>query len=417
MAKKISTVAGNHFLLEVCVFLRNIIIARILGAESLGEFIFLILAIRLFAMSTDLATERYIMQVEKAKLKTALAGSHFIAQSRGILLAAMLLLMGIYGVHGINFPCYAFLAGSAFLRGFTHHGYRLKQRTLNFKPALYVEGSTMFLGTVAIFITISITPALELVCACMLAQAGMHTVLSHAFSSEQYQTTSDRETFFEIARFGFPLLLTSVTMFWSMQGERVVLSSFLNSGDFAHFSMLFQLALVPALLLGRIALTLGLPLLAQVKDHKEKFKTRVTAFQVTAYGVMIVFFALFVILANAVLELLFGADFKAEIVIIILVGFAQAIRLVRTPISIAAQALGQTDIPLKANLVRVTAALFGAFTIYTGGSLALLLAIACVGEIAACMVQSLLFSLRNRNPQPSATTPIPSINPNLREAS
>ena len=395
MAKKLSTVAGNHLLLEACVFLRNVIIARLLGAESLGEFIFLILAIRLFAMSTDLATDRYILQVDQSKLSSALAGSHYIAQIRGFFLAAMLLLMGLHNIHDISFACYAFLAGSAFIRGFTHQGYRLKQRSLNFTPALYVEGSTMLLGTLAIFTSISIAPRLEIVCACMLAQAGLHTALSHILSDESYRAAANKEMLVEMGKFGFPLLLTSLTMFWSMQGERVILSSIMSASEFAHFSMLFQLALVPALLLGRIALTLGLPILALVKNNWQQFSTRLTAFQVAAYGIMFVFFMGFVILANPTLALLFGPDFKAAFIIVILVGLAQSIRLCRTPISIAAQALGQTDIPLKANLIRVAASLMGAFFIYTGGSLTLLLATACIGEILAFVTQSILFTVRN----------------------
>ncbi|MCK0067844.1 oligosaccharide flippase family protein [Kordiimonas laminariae] len=416
MAKKLSTVAGNHLLLEGCVFLRNVIIARLLGAESLGEFIFLILAIRLFAMSTDLATERYILQVDQNRLKAALAGSHAIAQIRGLFLAAMLLLMGLHNVHNISFACYAFLAGSALIRGFTHQGYRLKQRTLNFTPALYVEGSTMLLGTFAIFTSISVVPSLEIVCACMLAQAGMHTALSHIFSGESYKAAAHKETFVDMVKFGFPLLLTSLTMFWSMQGERVILSSIMSSSEFAHFSMLFQLALVPALLIGRIALTLGLPILVLAKENWNNFSSRVTAFQVAAYGIMFVFFMSFVILVNPTLTMLFGADFKAEMMIIILVGLAQSIRLCRTPVSIAAQALGQTDIPLKANIIRVVASVLGAFFIYTGGSLQMLLATACVGEILACVVQSILFTARNRVPTQKFARRASTIKSNLREA-
>lgn len=413
LANKIGLVASNQLLLEACVFIRNIIIARFLGAESLGEFIFLILAIRLFAMSTDLATERYIIQADKKDLKSALACSHFIAQTRGLGLAAMLLLMGLHNVHGISFFCYALLAGSALIRGFTHQGYRLKQRSLNFRPALYVEGSTMLIGTFAIYIVVAIEPCLEVVCACMLAQAAMHTSLSHIMSDEKYTAESDSVMLKTVAKYGFPLLLTSVTMFWSMQGERVILSAVMPSDAFAHFSMLFQLALVPALVIGRIALSLGLPWLAQKQSNMDDFTESLSAFHVLTYGVMILFFLSFVLLSNPVLTILFGADFKAEMTIVFLVGLAQSLRLCRTPQSVAAQALAHTDIPFKANIIRVLAAITGALLVTAGGSLTSLLITACIGEGLAWVAQAILYSLRTRSkPEP---TPIKSSS-NFREA-
>ncbi len=393
---KIGIVAGNQLLLEGCVFVRNIIIARFIGAESLGEFIFMVLAIRLFAMSTDLAADRYMLQVNKKQLSAALACSHFIAQVRGLGISAMLLLMGLHNIHDISFVSYALLAGSALLRGFTHQGYRLKQRSLNFRPALFVEGFTALAGTFAIFVVVSAAPCIEAVCACMLAQAGVHTAMSHILSDEKYSAVANWNILKAILEYGFPILLTGIAMFWSMQGERVILSAMMPPANFAHFSMLFQLALVPALVLGRVALTVGLPVLAAQKDDWETFSKSLSGFHTIAY-VVIAFFAFFyVVLANTALTTLFGADFKAEITTIFLVGLAQSIRLCRTPQSVAAQALGQTDIPFKANLFRVMAALLGAFLVSLGASLITLLVIACIGEGVAWAAQGALFSIRNR---------------------
>lgn len=408
---KLGIVAGNQLLLEACVFIRNIIIARFIGAESLGEFIFMILAIRLFAMSTDLATDRYLLQADKKLLPEALAGGHFIAQARGLGIAAMLLFMGLHNVHNISFISYALLAGGTLLRGFTHQGYRLKQRSLNFRPALFVEGFTALAGTFAIFVVVSAEPSIEAVCACMLAQAGMHTALSHILSDGKYSATANWTTLRAIFEYGFPILLTGVAMFWSMQGERVILSAIMPSGNFAHFSMLFQLALVPALVLGRMALSLGLPVLAAQKNNWETFDKTLSGFHTITYSVMALFAFFFVVLANPTLTILFGADFKAEMTVILLVGLAQSIRLCRTPQSVAAQALGQTDIPFKANLFRVMAAFLGAFSVSLGGSLTALLVIACIGEGVAWAAQGAMFSIRNRSNTQSAKSVV-----NLQEA-
>lgn len=393
---RLGLVATNQMMREICVFGRNIIIARLIGAEQLGEFIFLILAIRLFAMSTDLAVDRYILQVDQKDTSHALAAAHLFIRGRSVILALLLAVMGLYGVQHISFACYGLLAGSAILRGFTHQGYRLKQRTLNFRPALYVEASTTIVATIAMYVVATHVPTLEAVCAVLLAQSGMHTALSHILSDDRYRAYASDDRLKHMFGFGWPLMLSGITMFWSMQGERVILSAMLSAEDFAHFSMMFQLALVPVLVVGRVALTAGLPALAAVANNHAAFQNRLDYFHLYIYGVATVFVLGFVFLANPVLGALFGPAFETSVSLLFLVALAQSLRLCRQPQSVAAQALGHTDIPFKANLVRVSAVLFAVVSVALGGSLMSLLVIACVGEGVAWAAQALLFSMRTR---------------------
>ncbi len=402
---RLGVVATNQIMREICVFGRNIIIARLIGAESLGEFIFLVLAIRLFAMSTDLAVDRYILQVNRNETKEALAAAHFFVRGRSIILALMLLIMGLYSVQNISFVCYALLASSAVLRGMTHQGYRLKQRTLNFRPALYVEASTTIVATVAMYIVVSSVPTLEAVCAVLVAQAGMHTALSHILSDGPYKAYASDARLKHMFRFGWPLMLSGITMFWSMQGERVILSAMLSAEEFAHFSMMFQLALVPVLVIGRVTLTAGLPALAAVAGDRVAFQNRLDYFHLYIYGLATAFVLGFVFLANPVLGALFGPSFETSVSLLFLVALAQSLRLCRQPQSVAAQALGHTDIPFKANLVRVSAVLFAVVSVALGGSLMSLLVIACVGEGVAWAAQGLLFSMRTRADARTNATP------------
>lgn len=396
-SKRVSLIAGNQLLIEACVFARNILIARLLGAETLGQFVFLILSIRLFAMSTDLATDRYILQASSKRLQKALGTSHFICRMRGALLAIILLLMGTHQVQGIAFAAYAALAASALVRGFTHKGYILKQRSLNFRPALYVEGLTAVAGLVAMYIVVSIASSLEAACACLVAQSFLHTGLSHAMSEEKYQSKFDWIELRKISRFGWPLLLTGVAMFWSMQGERLILSAMLPADAFAHFSMMFQLALVPILVISRMALSYGLPVLSALKSDFRAFQKQLDEFHRWVYAIGSAYALGFAMFANFALQGLFGADFRADISLILLVAVAQMIRLFRAPQSVAAQALGQTDIPFKANLVRVSFVMLAITAIMNGGSLHTVLILACIGEGFAWATQGLFFSFRNRN--------------------
>lgn len=396
-SKKVSLIATNQLLMEACVFARNILIARVMGAQTLGQFVFLILSIRLFAMSTDLAAERYILQSSRENIQAALSTAHFISRLRGVALAFILLLMGAHNVQGIEFVAYAALAASSLIRSFTHKGYVLKQRSLNFRPALYVEGLTSVAGLVGMYCVVSVAPSLEAACACLVAQSFLHTGLSHALSGERYQSNCNVQELLQIAKFGWPLLLSGVTMFWSMQGERLILSAMLPADAFAHFSMMFQLALVPILVISRMALSYGLPVLSGLKNDFARFEARLADFHHWIYAIGATFAFGFVLFANAALQTLFGNDFRADFDLVLLVAIAQMIRLFRAPQSVAAQALGHTDIPFKANIVRVSLVLIAIAAILNGGSLHTVLLLACIGEGLAWATQGFFFSLRTRS--------------------
>ncbi|MBL4838879.1 MAG: oligosaccharide flippase family protein [Kordiimonadaceae bacterium] len=405
--RKLSVITCNQMFLEVCVFLRNIIIARLIGAETLGEFIFLVLSIRFFAMSTDLAVDRFILQTEQSSINKALAGAHFIIRTRSCLLAVFLLIMGLLSFQGISASCYIILACGSCIRGFTHQGYRLKQRHLDFRPALYVEGFSAVLATFAMYATALYFPTLEAMCFVLLAQSVMHTVLSHLISKRPYYAPAEGSMLRQQLKFGLPLMCAGIAMFWSMQGERIILSTVLSAIEFAHFSMVFQLALVPILIAGRIALTLGLPLMANHKGSPVEFSILLTKFQKYHLGGAGLFVLLFIAAANPVLMLLFGADFKADLSLVALVAVAQGLRLIRIPHSVAAQAFGQTDIPFKANIIRVLAVPIAALSLSLNGSLTTLLGIACVGEVISWAVQRTLFLTRNSQLTCSTQRPNP----------
>jgi len=314
--------------------------------------------------------------------------------------------MGFNGIKDIGFSCFALLAVGAVIRGFTHQGYRLKQRSLNFRPALYIEGTTAIFGVVSLYIMTSAAPCLEVVCGCLMIQAAVHSALSHIMADTRYEAEIYVEQLRSMLSFGLPLLLSGAVMFWSMQGERLVLSAVMTATEFAHFSMLFQLALVPILVLSRMALTLGLPALASVKENRVLFQAKLDKFHQYIYLVAGAAALLFVIGANVALMTLFGPDFKAEIGLVFLLAIAQALRLCRAPQSIAAQALGQTDIPLKANIVRIVFVIGGIAVVLNGGSLTSLLTFACIGEGATWVAQAWLFSFRNREGGPANAMPL-----------
>lgn len=400
-SRKVSLIATNQLLMETCVFARNILIARLMGAETLGQFVFLILSIRLIAMSSDLAVERYILQAGAERLKEALSAAHCVSQWRSTAIALILLLMGLHQVQGIDFIAYAALALSALVRGLTHKGYVLKQRSLNFRPALYVEGLTSVVGLIGMYFIVSTVPSLEAACGCLVAQAFLHTGLSHALSDEKYQSAFDWIEFRALVQFGWPLLLSGVAMFWSMQGERLILSAKLPADEFAHFSMMFQLALVPILVLSRMALSYGLPLLSALKESSSRFEIQLNKFHQWIYAIGAAYAFGFILFGNAVLRALFGHDFHTDMGLILLVALAQMIRLFRAPQSVAAQALGQTDIPFKANLVRVSFVVIAIAFIVNGGTLHTVMILACLGEGFAWATQGFFYSIRNRNRLPA----------------
>jgi O-antigen/teichoic acid export membrane protein len=370
---------------EAGALARSVLIARALGAEELGRTMVLVLALRLAEMLADAGVERFLVARPGAIPAELLVALHGAILLRGLVTAAFLMALAL--------PAAALLPGAAgvatsaalalvpLLRGFVHLGYRLHERERRLGPLAMVEGGAVLAMLAAVPPALELTGDHRAMVAILAAQALAQVLLSHAMALAPWRAAFDRAVLAEVLGFGGPLVLNAALLFLTFQADRLVVVGWYGWAEVALYGVAFQLAMLPAQIAGRAAGSLLAPRLRGLTGAALAAVARAA---LAAHIVGALAFALgFAALAPVMIGMLWGAAFRPDAALALLLGFAAAGRILRTPLSLLAVARGRTGDPARANLWRAAALAPACAAATLGLPLHAIAGAAALGESAA----------------------------------
>jgi O-antigen/teichoic acid export membrane protein len=177
-------------------------------------------------------------------------------------------------------------------------------------------------------------------------------------------------------------MANAVLLFLTFYADRLIVARSFDLATLAVYGVALQLALLPAQIVGRAAATLLLPRFRQALA-KGLIEPAARAAVLSHVAMGAAFAAAFALLAPPAIAAVYGAPFRPDMALAAVLGAAAAFRIVRTPLSQLAVAIGRTGDPARANLLRA-AALGPALLAATAGlPLAAVAAAAALGEAAA----------------------------------
>jgi len=374
-------------LAEVGALTRSAILARMIGGEELGRAMVLTLVLRLAEMISDVGVERLLMQRHGAATPGLLAALHGACLLRGgtmaVLLAALALPMALAIKGGAAPEIYAALAIAPILRAFVHLDYRLAERELRLWPMAVVEGGAVTAMLAALPLALMVWGDHRAMLLVLLVQAGAQVMLSHLVAQPPYRIAFDRAVLAEVLGFGAPLALNAGLMFLTFQADRLIVAGWYGWADVAVYGVALQLAMLPAQISGRAAGSLLAP---RLRGLQSMALTSVIRRALGAYLVLgLAFTAGFALAAPSAIALVYGADFRPDAAIALAFGLASGARILRTPLSQLAVAMGRTGDPARANLWRAIALAPALVTASLGLPLLTIAAAAAFGEAAATL--------------------------------
>ena len=372
-------------LAEAGALARSAILARMIGGEELGRAMVLTLVLRLAEMISDVGVERLLMQRHGAATPGLLAALHGACLLRGlamaVLLAALALPMAFAFEGGATPEIYAALAIAPLLRSFLHLDYRLAERDLRLWPMAVVEGGAMAAMLAALPLALMVWGDHRAMLLVLLVQAGAQVALSHLVAGQRYRLTFDRAVLTEVLGFGAPLVLNAGLMFVTFQADRLIVAGWYGWAEVAIYGVALQLAMLPAQITGRAAGSLLAPRLRGLSGVVLTLVARRAVCGYLALGMA--FAAGFALVAPSAIALVYGADFRPDLTIALAFGVAAGARILRTPLSQLAVAVGRTGDPARANLWRAAALAPALITASLGLPLLAIAAAAALGELAA----------------------------------
>ena len=374
-------------LAEAGALARSAILARVIGGDELGRAMVLTLVLRLAEMVSDVGIERLLMQRPGVLPPALLAALHGASWLRGLGMAALLVALALPMASafqgGASVAIYAALALAPLLRGGLHLDYRLAERDRRLGPLAVVEGGAVLAMLAAVPLALAVWGDHRAMLLILLAQAFAQVVLSHLVARQRYRLALDRAVLAEVMGFGAPLVLNAGLMFLTFQADRLLIAGWYGWAEVAVYGVALQLAMLPAQIAGRAAGSLLAP---RLRGLTGAALTQVARQAVGLYLLAGLGFAAgFALLAPPAIELVYGAAFRPELSLALAFGLAAGARILRTPLSQIAVALGRTGDPARANLWRAMALGPALAAAWFGLPLTAIAATAALGETLATL--------------------------------
>lgn len=388
---------GVPLFVETAALGRAMVLALAIGAEDLGRAMVLALTLRLAEMVLDIGIERWLVVSPARDDADFIAALHGGALIKG--LATALLVSGLAWpmamgfADGASMASYAALAAAPLLRGFLHLDYRRIEAQRQFAPMAVVEGGAALGMLAALPVMVALFADARAMVGLIWVQAAAQVLLSHIVARQPYRLRFDGAVMAQLWRFGAPLVINAALMFLAVQADRFIVAGYYGWAEVAAYGIAFQLASLPAQIVGRAAASNLTAALAGPSG------ANVLGQALRNYALLgLVFAIMFALTAPMAIGLVFGADMRPSPALALGLGLAAGLRMARTPLSLRAVALGRTGDAARANLWRVGALLPALAAALAGLPLASIAFAAAVGEAAAFWRARQLLAQRDISP-------------------
>jgi O-antigen/teichoic acid export membrane protein len=379
-----------QFVVEGSAFLRNLVLARLIGADDMGLAVAIAVGVRIFEMMGDFGLERWLVQVRAGALDSARGTVHWLQAAKGCVLMALAMTLAA-PLTAVLQPrldpaVFALAAIAIGIRGFVNCDYRERQRERDYVGVLQVEGASNLVALVAVIPIALLTRDYSAIAWASILQAAVLSLLSHVVARRVIAFHLDPTTLREALRFGIPVSGNAILMFLAMQGDRLIVAAHFEPRALAAFAIAAQLTLLPALAGARFLLTFDLPrcarLVAGTREWQGYFRVRLM--QVT--GVSAVLAITLGLFGNRLIEFLYGSEFVTETAVLELLACAAGLRLMRAVPSTMLMAAGRTPMLLAGNLPRILALIVAIVALADGAGLSTVVAIGAASEAIGLVI-------------------------------
>lgn len=384
---------------QAVVFVRNVILARLLGAEDMGVAATFAATVALIQMTSNLSADKLLVQARDGDSEDLQGASHLLQVARGVVTALALFLIAAPVANLFDVPeaiwAYQMLALVPLVRGFEHLDPKRLNRELEFRPMVAMELGSQVVVTAMSWPLARWLGDYSAVLWLVVGQAILYTVMSHMVARRPYRWRWSLELTRRVFGFGWPLLLNGVLLFGIMQGDRVIVGAAYPMETLGVYSIAFGLAMMPSLMLARVSTSMFLPMLSQAQDDRAQFERRYQlSVQMTCVA-SCALLALFVAAGGRLITLIYGAEYAAAEQFIGVLAAMQAVRMIRVAPTLGAMAFGDTANSLIANIWRSTGLALAVVVAFVAMPIVWIAAAGLVGEALALFASSRRLSRRH----------------------
>ena len=390
MIRTAGTLLGSNLGIAALKFIRNILLARLLGIDDFGIASTFAIVFAMFEMVGFLGLDRLLVQARDGNEPRVQATLHTMQVLRGAFMAlAQFALAGpLAHVMGVPDVAWAFrvMALIPLVQGFVHLDMTRLQRDMRFGLFIKANIGAELAGVLAIYPMFLVFGDYRVALWTILLQQIMATLLSHTVAERRFSLGFERDIFMRALSFGWPLLLNAILMFGIFQGDRIVVANRLGVAELGLFSLAFMLTFMPTNILAQTINRLFLPKLARLQDDPPEFQRLAVMAVEAGLVVGLAVAAGFAIFGADMVKIVFGSKYDAALGLLVWLAVMQAVRIAKMGVSLVAVARAETRSPIIANGVRVLFLPVAWLALSWGADLRAVAWIAILGEGLGLMV-------------------------------
>ncbi|MET4131819.1 O-antigen/teichoic acid export membrane protein [Porphyrobacter sp. MBR-155] len=383
-AKRVSraglTLGFGSILEHALMFLRTVLVARLLGPEFFGISVTFLLVVSTFALISDLGLEKYVIQARDNELADTMPTLATLLLIRGLLMGLMILLLSGWIAAQFGHPelgwFYALAAMIPVIEGFRNLDPLAQQRRMQFGAYVKMLIGGLVPGVVLAVALAAVTHNYIAVAAGALTTSVVAVTLSHRLAREPYRLGLNRKAFTAVIGYGWPLLLNGIVIFFATQGDRIVIGTLAGMRDLAGYVAVAALTGGVSLFLAKLTGNLYFPLLSEARGNPELFGERCRTTGATSLLLVSAMVFPLAMVGAPLVVLLFGPDYQTPALLATFLAIQAAAMMLRSWCATISLTLGGTSDILAASILRI---------IGLGGALLALSSGKDIVWVAACM--------------------------------
>lgn len=379
-------------------FLRNLILARVLAKADYGLAAAFGMAVTLLEVSGSMAFGVQIVQSKQGDTPEFQASAHALQFAGGSCSAVLLACtsMPMARLFGVPHAWWAFalLAIVPLCQGLAHLDISSRQRELDYLPLVTADVVSQFVITAAVWPLVLWLRDYRVIVFLMIGRAVVGSAMTFFLARRPYRWAWERTYIRSMLNFGWPLLLTGLVYFVSLQADQVLVGSVFSLSVLASYALASSLVSIPWFVFSQVGGSLMLPLISRVQDDPERFCRQYRlCVQIAAISGVLCLLPL-IVAGDPLIRLLYGAKYQGTGAFVAILGAAWTVRFLRQAPTLAAVAKADTINSLYSNLCRAASFPLALVVVAMRGSPLQIAACAIVGEILAAVASAVRIARR-----------------------
>jgi len=385
---------------SLLLLVRNLVIARLLPIEDYGIAATFTIVMTMVEMASSFGLQQQIVQAKDGNDRHFQAALQGFQVLRGFIASIFLFLTANLIASFLGIPevawAYQVLALVPIIKAFEHFDIYRLNRQMKFWPMILTGSIPACLSLLTVWPLVAWLGDWRVMVYVILAQISLTVFTSHLCSKRPYRLTFDRAVMARSLKFGWPIMVTSVFLFFAFQGDKVIVGRVLGMEALAIFAMGITLTQTPILVLEKSAQNFFLPQLSENPQHTHKNFQHMAIVACEAHILLGAAFACFIaIFDEVIVSVVLGLKFVELMPIFSALAVLHSLRALKGGPSVLALAQGQNENTLAANTTRVLFLPIGYMVATRTGQLEYIVAIAIFGEVLGLLIA--LFLMRQRS--------------------